>query len=277
MTGAPGSASSHCCTDARDVSNVSRLAAPRAWTAGQDSRQATAGRAGSGGAPRMPRCSAPSTRSSRFPSSSSRCSSAGASATSSPSRCAGARARREWVFYEGPPTANGPPGVPPRAGARVQGHLPALQDDARLPRASARAAGTATACRSRSRSSRSSGFTNKARDRGATAIAEFNRRCRESVFEYLEEWDRLTERIGFWVDLDDAYRTLDDTYIESVWWALAQIYAKGLLYESNRVVPYCPRCGTALSSHEVSLGYEDVVDATRLREAAAGRRATSRS
>ena len=80
------------------------------------------------------------------------------------------------------------------------------------------------------------------------------------MFEFLEEWNRLTERIGFWLDLDAAYRTLDPTYIESVWWALEQIHAKGLLYESNRVVPYCPRCGTALSSHEVSQGYQDVRD-----------------
>src|SRR3954464_16017738 len=90
--------------------------------------------------------------------------------------------------------------------------------------------------------------------------AEFNRLCRESVFAYLEEWSWLTERIAFWVDLDDAYRTLDETYIESVWWALRQIWDKDLLYEGHRVVPYCPRCGTALSSHEVAQGYEDVVD-----------------
>src|SRR5688500_16404507 len=91
-------------------------------------------------------------------------------------------------------------------------------------------------------------------------IAEFNAKCRESVFTFLEDWNALTERIGFWVDLDDAYRTLDATYIESVWWALRQIYDKGLLYEGHKVVPYCPGCGTALSSHEVSLGYRDVVD-----------------
>ena len=89
-------------------------------------------------------------------------------------------------------------------------------------------------------------------------IAEFNQKCRESVFEFLEDWNALTERIGFWVDLDNAYRTLDATYIESVWWSLQQIDDKGLLYEGHKVVPYCPRCGTALSSHEVALGYQDV-------------------
>ena len=80
------------------------------------------------------------------------------------------------------------------------------------------------------------------------------------MFAYLQEWNRLTERIGFWLDLDDAYRTLDESYIESVWWALSEIDARGLLYEGRKVVPYCPRCETTLSSHEVALGYRDVVD-----------------
>ncbi len=113
----------------------------------------------------------------------------------------------------------------------------------------------------------------------AYGIAEFNQRCRESVFTFLEDWDRLTERIGFWVDLDDAYRTLDTDYIESVWWALKQIADKDLLYEGHKVVPYCPRCGTALSSHEVAQGYKDVVDPQRLRAlpgARAGRPAAGR-
>ena len=80
------------------------------------------------------------------------------------------------------------------------------------------------------------------------------------MFTFLEEWNRLTERIGFWLDLEDAYRTLDESYIESVWWALSQIDRRGLLYEGHKVVPYCPRCETTLSSHEVALGYRDVVD-----------------
>src|SRR4029077_891846 len=91
-------------------------------------------------------------------------------------------------------------------------------------------------------------------------IERFNERCRESVFAYLKDWDELTERIGFWIDLDDAYRTMDETYIESVWWALAEINARGLLYEGHKVAPYCPRCETTLSSHEVAQGYQDVVD-----------------
>ena len=91
-------------------------------------------------------------------------------------------------------------------------------------------------------------------------MAEFNAKCRESVLRYIDEWNELTERIGFWIDTDDAYFTLANEYIESVWWSLKQVWEKGLLTEGYKVVPYCPRCGTALSSHEVALGYKDVVD-----------------
>ena len=91
-------------------------------------------------------------------------------------------------------------------------------------------------------------------------VAEFNARCRESVLRYIDDWNRLTERIGHWIDTDNAYVTLDDDYIESVWWSLKQVYDKGLLTEGHKVVPYCTRCGTALSSHEVAQGYRDVLD-----------------
>src|SRR5207302_2060256 len=93
-------------------------------------------------------------------------------------------------------------------------------------------------------------------------IAEFNARCRERVLSHVEDWNRLTERIGFWIDLENAYRTLDRDYIESVWWALKTIHDRGLLYERMKVVPYCPRDGTALSSHELGQPdvYRDVVD-----------------
>ncbi len=93
-------------------------------------------------------------------------------------------------------------------------------------------------------------------------IAEFNARCRQKVLSHVAEWNRLTERIGFWLDLDDAYRTLDPSYIESVWWALKTIHDKGLLYEKLKVVPYCPRDQVTLSSHELGQpgAYQDVVD-----------------
>jgi len=88
-------------------------------------------------------------------------------------------------------------------------------------------------------------------------VAKFNAHCRESVFRYLEEWEAMTERIGFWLDLENAYRTLDNSYIESCWWALKQLWDKGLIYLGYKVTPHCPRCGTSLSSHEVALGYRD--------------------
>ncbi|HEY1853816.1 MAG TPA: isoleucine--tRNA ligase [Solirubrobacterales bacterium] len=163
-----------------------------------------------------------------------------------------------WSFYEGPPTANGRPGahhvlarvfkdvyprframsgnlVPRKAGWDCHGLPVELEVEQQL------------------------GITSK-QEVEELGIAEFNRRCRESVFTYVEEWERLTERIGFWVDMKDPYVTLDNDYIESVWWSLRQLWDKGELYEGHKVVPYCPRCGTALSSHEVALGYKDVED-----------------
>jgi isoleucyl-tRNA synthetase len=168
-----------------------------------------------------------------------------------------------WVFYEGPPTANGPPGshhvlsrvfkdIYPRYHT-MRGRLVERKggwDCHGLPVEIA--------------VEQKLGITTKAEieDESVIGIERFNAECRESVFAYLQEWNRLTERIGFWIDLDDAYRTLDESYIESVWWALAEIDRRGLLYEGHKVVPYCYRCGTALSSHEVALGYRDVLDRT---------------
>ncbi|MDQ4068692.1 MAG: isoleucine--tRNA ligase, partial [Actinomycetota bacterium] len=96
----------------------------------------------------------------------------------------------------------------------------------------------------------------------AFGIAAFNERCRQSVQRYVADWEALTERSGVWIDTDDAYWTLDNGYIESVWWLLRQLWDKGLLYEGHRVTPYCPRCGTALSSHELGQPgvYREVVD-----------------
>ena len=91
-------------------------------------------------------------------------------------------------------------------------------------------------------------------------VRDFVHKCKESVFKYEQEWRRMTERLGFWVDMDDPYVTYHDSYIESVWWAVKTIWDKGLMYRGHKVVPYCPRCGTALSSHEVAQGYRDVSD-----------------
>ena len=89
-------------------------------------------------------------------------------------------------------------------------------------------------------------------------VDKFIKDCRESVFSYIKEWNASTEELAYWVDLEDAYVTLENDYIESVWWSLKELYNKKLLYEGYKVVPFCPRCGTPLSSHEVALGYKDV-------------------
>jgi len=163
-----------------------------------------------------------------------------------------------WVFYEGPPTANGPPGSH-HVLSRVFKDIFPRYKTMRGYRVERKGGWDCHGLPVEIEVEKQLGIKSK-EDIERFGIAEFNARCRESVFEFLSDWNRLTERIGFWIDLDDAYRTLDDTYIESVWWALRQIWDRGLLYEGHKVVPYCPRCGTALSSHEVALGYQDVVD-----------------
>jgi isoleucyl-tRNA synthetase len=163
-----------------------------------------------------------------------------------------------WIFYEGPPTANGKPGahhvearvfkdlfprfktmkgyhVPRRAGWDCHGLPVELAIEKEL------------------------GFNGK-QDIEAYGVAAFNEKCRESVLRHVDEFERLTTRMGYWTDMANAYRTMDTSYIESVWWSLKTIWDKGLLVQDNRVAPYCPRCQTALSDHEVAMGYTDVVD-----------------
>jgi isoleucyl-tRNA synthetase len=164
----------------------------------------------------------------------------------------------EWVFFEGPPTANGKPGthhvearvfkdiflrfktmkgfhVPRRAGWDCHGLPVEIAVEKEL------------------------GLSSK-QDIEKVGIAEFNARCRESVQRYIGEFEAMTERVGYWVDMAHPYWTMTPEYIDSVWWALRQINEKGLLVQDYRVTPYCPRCGTALSDHEVAQGYELIVD-----------------
>lgn len=163
-----------------------------------------------------------------------------------------------FVFYEGPPTANGLPHV---------GHVETRAIKDLIPRYRTmkgyyvlRKAGWDThGLPVEIEVEKELGFAGK-RAIEEYGVARFNARCRESVFRYVDEWRRLTERIGFWIDLDDPYVTMDNSYIESVWWILKQLWEKGLLYQGHRVVPYCPRCGTALSDHEVAQGYEEAED-----------------
>ena len=95
-------------------------------------------------------------------------------------------------------------------------------------------------------------------------VEPFIKKCKESVFKYETEWREMSDRVGFWADMDNPYVTYHNDYIESVWWALKQIWDKGLLYKGHKIVPYCPRCGTALSSHEVAQGYKDVKEVSAI-------------
>jgi len=160
-----------------------------------------------------------------------------------------------WVFYEGPPTANGMPGLH-HAWARVYKDLFCrfrTMDGAYVAR---RAGWDTHGLPVEVEVEKKLGITGKEQIESQVGIAEFTRLCRESVYSYVDEFARLTTRVGYWVDMDAAYWTLSPSYIESVWWHLQQLFDQGLLYEDLKVVPYCPRCGTALSSHE--LGQPDV-------------------
>ncbi len=165
---------------------------------------------------------------------------------------------KPWVFYEGPPTANGPPGSHHVLSRVFKDIYPRFQT-MRGYRVERKGGWDCHGLPVEIAVEQELGIHHKI-EIEEYGIARFNAKCRESVFTFLEQWDRLTERIGFWLDLEHAYRTLDESYIESVWWALQQIDERGLLYEGHKVVPYCPRCETTLSSHEVALGYRDVVD-----------------
>src|SRR3954470_15743438 len=163
-----------------------------------------------------------------------------------------------FVFYEGPPTANGRPGshhVLARVFKEICPRYKTMQGFYSYRKGGWDCHGLPVEIAVQEQL----GIESKQQIE-EYGIAAFNQKCRDSVLEFLEDWTKLTERIGYWVELDDASRTLDTSYIESVWWALKQLWDKDLLYEGFKVVPYCPRDGTSLSSHEVSQGYKDVED-----------------
>ena len=164
----------------------------------------------------------------------------------------------EYVFYEGPPTANGQPGSHHVLSRIFKDIFPRYRTMCGY--SVARKAGWDThGLPVELEVEKQLGISGK-KDIEKLGIGKFNQLCRESIYRYLEDWEKLTERIGFWIDTSDAYYTLDRDYIESVWWVLKQIWDKGLLYHDYKVVPYCARCGTALSSHEVDQGYKTVED-----------------
>ena len=164
----------------------------------------------------------------------------------------------DWVFYEGPPTANGLPGVH-HVMARLTKDL-ACRFKTMTGHHVVRKAGWDTHGLPVERS-----VEKQLGIQGRTAIEDyglepFNETCRKSVWSCKADWDEFTERLGYWVDLDDPYVTYDNKYIESVWWILSRFNAEGLLYRGHKVVPYCPCCGTPISSHEMANSYQTVDD-----------------
>jgi isoleucyl-tRNA synthetase len=160
-----------------------------------------------------------------------------------------------FILYEGPPTANGSPGIHHVLSRVFKDVLPRYK--AMKGYYTPRIAGWDThGLPVELEIEKKLGFSTKA-EIETYGIAQFNALCRESVFAYLEEWNAITERIGFWLDLEHPYITLKNEYIESCWWAIKQLWDKGLVYQGYKVTPHCPRCGTSLSSHEVALGYKD--------------------
>ena len=163
-----------------------------------------------------------------------------------------------WTFYEGPPTANGRPGTHHVEARTFKDVFPRYQTmKGRYVRR--KGGWDCHGLPVELEIERELGLNSKA-EIEEFGIEEFNRRCRESVTRYVAEWEQLTERIGFWVDLDDAYRTMDTSYVESLWWGLKQLWDDGLIFEDFRVTPYCARCGTGLSDAEVAQGYQTVED-----------------
>ena len=163
-----------------------------------------------------------------------------------------------WTFYEGPPTANGMPGthhIEARVFKDVFPRFRTMQGY----RVDRKAGWDCHGLPVELAVEKELGFNGKP-DIEAYGVEAFNARCRESVSRHVGEFSELTHRMGYWVDFDEAYWTMNPSYVESCWWALKQIHDKGLLVEDYRVAPYCPRCGTTLSDHELAQGYEDVVD-----------------
>lgn len=164
----------------------------------------------------------------------------------------------EYVFYEGPPTANGRPGVHHVLARAFKDMFPRYKI-MRGYHVSRRGGWDTHGLPVEIEVEKQLGFTNKQQIENY-GIDRFNELCRNSVFTYIQEWEKLTDRIAFWVDLDTAYVTYTNDFIESVWWILKNFWEKDLLFKGYKIVPYCPRCGTPLSDHEVALGYDDATD-----------------
>lgn len=167
-------------------------------------------------------------------------------------------ADKSFVFYEGPPTANGKPGIH-HVMARAIKDLVCRYKTLRGFQVHRKAGWDTQGLPVEIEVEKSLGFKHK-EEIQKYGIEKFNQACKESVFIYLKDWIELTERMGYWINLDNAYVTYTNEYIESVWWSLKKFFDDGLIYKGYKIQPYCPRCETPLSSHEVAQGYEDVKD-----------------
>ncbi len=155
-----------------------------------------------------------------------------------------------WIFYEGPPTANGLPGLH-HVWARVYKDLFCRYQTMQGRYVARRAGWDTHGLPVEVQVEKQLGISGKKEIEDKVGIADFTRLCRESVLSYVDEFERLTERIGYWIDTEHAYYTYHPSYVESVWWHLKQLFDRGLFYEDFKVIPYCPRCETGLSSHEL--------------------------
>ncbi len=171
---------------------------------------------------------------------------------------AAAAERPPFVFFEGPPTANGKPGIH-HVFSRTIKDLFCRHRAMKGFRVERKAGWDTHGLPVEIEVEKRLGISGK-QQIDQLGVAEFNRLCRESVFTYRADWEKLSSRIGYWLDYAQPYVTYHNEYVESVWWALRTLYDRNFLYRGHKILPYCPRCGTALSSHEVAQGYEDVDD-----------------
>ena len=165
-----------------------------------------------------------------------------------------------YIFYEGPPTANGKPGIH-HVMARTLKDLTCRYHTMLGYQVKRKAGWDTHGLPVEIEVEKRLGLHNK-QDIESYGVEAFNKKCRESVFEYEKEWRKLTRRMGYLTDLDHPYITLENDYIESVWHILDKMFKDGLIYEGHKIVPYCPRCGTGLASHEVAQGYEEIKTTT---------------
>jgi len=164
----------------------------------------------------------------------------------------------KFIFYEGPPTANGKPGIHHVLARAFKDLIPRYQTMKGFY-VSRRAGWDTHGLPVEIEVEKELGISGKDKIE-SYGIEKFNQKCRESVFRYKAEWENLTRRIGFWIDLENPYITYENEYIDQVWQVLKKVWDRGLLYEGYKVVPYCPRCGTPLSSHEVAQGYRKITE-----------------